>query len=162
MQKKLNALKFLFAGFGLLLSTTSIAAVVDTNIDNNDVAIKGYDPVAYFTAAEPTVGKSEYTANHNGAIYRFASEKNRDLFRANPEKYAPQYGGFCAYGVTLNRKLTIDPEAWAVVDDKLYLNLNKKVAKTWSKDIPAYIATADDIWPEIKGSTYQFLESVAN
>jgi len=162
MKKSLISLKYLTAGLALALSSASFAAGVDINVNSNDLAIGGYGPVAYFSDSKPTKGKADYTAVYNGAIYQFASAEHRDLFRANPEKYTPQYGGFCAYGVAKQRKFSADPEAWRVVDDKLYLNLNKKIQKTWLKDVPGYIKSSEQIWPEIKGSTDSYLESIGS
>ena len=92
------------------------------NVDAKGVGLKGHDPVAYFTAGAPTAGKAEFNAAHAGVTFLFASAANRDAFKADPAKYAPQYGGFCAMGVALERKLDGDPNAWRVVDGKLYLN----------------------------------------
>ena len=126
------------------------AADLDMNANANDVAISGYDPVAYFSESEATKGSVQYTATYKNAIYHFSSEEHRDLFRADPGAYAPQYGGYCAFGVTKEKKFDVDPEAWRIVDNKLYLNLNKDVQKHWLRDVPGYIATANDIWPDIK------------
>lgn len=128
----------------------AFAADIDVNANANDVAIQGYDPVAYFTDAKPTPGSADFTATYKNAIYHFSSAENRDLFRADPSAYAPQYGGYCAFGVTVEKKLDTDPEAWKIVDNKLYLNLNKDVQKRWLTDVPGYIANADDIWTDIK------------
>lgn len=114
------------------------------------VAIDGYDPVAYFTVGKPVKGTSAFNATYNGATYRFSSAENRDMFQADPAKYAPQYGGFCAWGVTKGGLYDIDPEAFAVVDGKLYLNYDKEVQKTWSADIPGFIRAADAKWPELR------------
>jgi YHS domain-containing protein len=114
------------------------------------LAIRGYDPVAYFTQSKPTQGLQKFTATYKNAIYQFSSAKNRDLFRANPTQYAPQFGGFCAFGVTKGRKFDTDPTAWRVVDGKLYLNLNHDVQKDWLKDIPGYITVGNDTWTNIR------------
>ena len=118
------------------------------NIDKSTgLAIEGYDPVAYFTDDKPVKGDPMYTAEHNGAVYRFASAEHRDMFNENPDKYAPQYGGYCAYGVAKGVKAAIEPEQFTVVDGKLYLNYNASVQKTWRKDIPGYLAQAEEKWP---------------
>jgi YHS domain-containing protein len=114
------------------------------------VAIEGYDPVAYFTDGMPVEGSSDFTAEYNGAVWRFASAANRDAFAANPEAYAPQYGGYCAWAVSQGYTAPIDPEAWKIVDDKLYLNFNKSVQRRWAGDIPGNIAKGDANWPGIK------------
>lgn len=120
------------------------------NVDASGLALKGHDPVAYFSAAKPTPGLAQYSAQHQGATYRFASAANRDAFVTNPAKYAPAYGGFCAMGVALEKKLDVDPQAWRVVDGRLYLNVNKDVQKRWLDDVPGNLATADKNWPRLK------------
>lgn len=113
-------------------------------------AIDGYDAVAYHTEGRPVEGTSDFTYEWMGATWRFANAGNRDMFAAAPETYAPAYGGYCAYGVAKGKKPSIDPEAWRIVDGQLYLNLSKDVQKLWEKDIPGYIAKADQMWPTIK------------
>ena len=138
-----------------LLATAFIAipfmamAGVDTETDENDVILAGHDVVAYFTESKPVLGKAMFTAVHNDAIYRFSSAGNRDMFTKTPDKYAPQYGGFCAYGVTLGQKFEIDGKAFEVVDGKLYVNKNLKVYETWKKDIPENIKSANTKWDGI-------------
>ncbi|MBH0239510.1 YHS domain-containing (seleno)protein [Methylobrevis albus] len=117
------------------------------------VAIKGYDPVAYFEDAAPVAGRADITAEHAGATFRFADTGNRDAFLADPARYAPQYGGFCAYGTARGYKAGIDPAAFTIVDGKLYLNYDTGVQATWAKDVPGYIARADGNWPEVKLTT---------
>lgn len=107
------------------------------------VAIRGYDTVAYFTESKPVEGNSNFETQWMDATWRFASQENLDLFLADPEKYAPQYGGYCAYGVAQNYLVKIEPENWSIVDDKLYLNYDSKVQKLWEKDISGFIASAD-------------------
>ncbi len=121
------------------------------NLDKRGVVLHGYDPVAYFAAGKPARGEAKYTATHDGATYRFATASNRDSFTANPSKYAPQFGGYCAMGVALNKKLDVDPAAWRIVDGKLYLNVNRTVQRDWQKDIPGNIAKANTNWPAIRG-----------
>jgi YHS domain-containing protein len=120
------------------------------NVDAKGVALRGYDPVSYFTAKAPEQGKASISATHDGATYHFASTANRDKFKAAPGKYAPQYGGFCAMGVALGKKLDVEPTAYRVVNDKLYLNVNKDVQKRWLDDVPGNIATAEKSWPTLK------------
>ncbi|MBT6973930.1 MAG: YHS domain protein [Rhodospirillaceae bacterium] len=112
-------------------------------------AIGGYDPVAYFTAGKPVEGNGDFTAKWKGADWRFATAANRDLFIAMPEKYAPKYGGYCAYAVAQNSTAKIDPTAWAIVDGKLYLNYSHAIQKPWTADRAAYIAAADRNWPSV-------------
>lgn len=112
-------------------------------------AIRGYDPVAYFTERRPVKGSAQSTHRWNGATWRFASAENRDRFAAAPEKYAPQYGGYCAYGVAGGYAVKIEPDAWSVVDGKLYLNYDRSVQKSWQSDVPGYIRKADANWPGV-------------
>ena len=111
------------------------------------VAIKGYDPVAYFTDSKPVKGEKKYTHKWKEANWRFASINNRDLFAADPEKYAPQYGGYCAYAVSQNSTANIDPTQWTIVDGKLYLNYNKKINQKWAAKRAEFITLADSLWP---------------
>ena len=112
-------------------------------------AIQGYDPVAYFTEGRPVEGSRQFTHQWKGATWRFASAANRDRFAQAPEKYAPQYGGYCAYGVANGYAVKIDPQAWSVVDGKLYLNFSPAVQADWKKDVPGYIRRADANWPKV-------------
>ena len=114
------------------------------------LALRGYDPVAYFTEGRPVIGKAQYAAVHNEATYRFATRAHLKTFQANPEKYVPQYGGFCAYGVAVGAKFDGDPTLWRIVDGKLYLNLNPRIQKKWEKDIPGNIVKANKNWSVIK------------
>lgn len=143
-----------------LVSSLSFAANIEVNANGNDLAIKGYDTVSYFTKGTPTKGSNKFTSAYNGAIYQFSSADNRDLFKADPSKYAPQYGGFCAFGVTMNKKFDTDPTAWHIRDGKLFLNLNKDVQKKWATDIPGYIEVAQENWFDIKGLTVEQIEKV--
>jgi len=134
-----------------LFSTTALAgkSVNPVNQTSKGIAVKGYDMVAYFIDSQPTKGNEEITYDWNGATWRFASAENRDHFAGNPEKYAPQYGGYCAYGVSQGATVSFAPNAWTIVDDKLYLNLNRNIQKKWGKNIQGYIIAADKNWPEI-------------
>lgn len=113
------------------------------------VAIKGADPVAYFTDESFVAGSAEHTYEWQGVSWQFATAENRDLFAANPEQYAPQYGGYCAWAVGQNTLAAIDPTAWSIVDGKLYLNANQRIQERWNKDIPGNIALAETNWPEL-------------
>ena len=112
-------------------------------------AIRGYDAVAYFTEGRPVKGAKQFTHRWNGAEWRFASEQNRARFAAAPEKYAPQYGGYCAYGVAGGYAVKIEPDAWSVVDGKLYLNYDRGVQASWRKDPPGFIRKANANWPGV-------------
>lgn len=115
-----------------------------------DGAIRGYDPVAYFTAGKPVKGSPQYTYEWMGAQWRFASAANREAFSADPAKYAPQYGGYCAWAVSQGYTAETDPDAWRVEGGKLYLNYSKGVQATWAKDMPGNIVKGDRNWPELK------------
>ncbi len=112
-------------------------------------AIKGYDAVAYHTEGQALKATSEFTFDWRGAHRRFASAHNRDLFAADPEKWAPQYGGYCAWAMAEGRFAGIDPEVFRIVGGKLYLNYSRKVQKKWEKDIPGFIAKADKAYPKL-------------
>lgn len=133
-----------------LLTTAAQAAGFDVNATTTDLALRGVDPVSYFAMGKPVEGAVDITAKHNGAVYRFASEDNKALFTANPEKYAPQFGGYCAFAAGKGFKFDGDPDVWAIVDDKLYLNVSAKVGEIFKKDAPALISQATTKWPEIK------------
>lgn len=133
--------------FLLLLATGSLFAQEKAIYEKNGIAIGGYDPVAYFTDNKPVEGKETFSFVWNDTKWLFSTQANLDAFKANPSMYAPQFGGFCAYGVSENHKSPTDPNAWTIVDNKLYLNYSKKVKELWSKDIPARIKKANDYWP---------------
>lgn len=113
-------------------------------------AIDGYDVVAYFTASKPIKGDKQFSHQWEGATWYFASAAHRDLFKADPKKYAPAFGGFCAYGVSQGYKVKIEADAWDIVDGVLYLNYDLGVQKSWRKDRPGYITKAKNIWPSLK------------
>jgi YHS domain-containing protein len=119
------------------------------NTDKSGVAIKGYDPVAYFTEDGPVKGKKEFSWEWNGATWQFNSKENLALFQNDPGKYAPQYGGYCAYAMASGDLVDINPKAWKIVNGKLYLNYSLRVHRKWEKDIPGYIEKADMMWPEV-------------
>jgi YHS domain-containing protein len=113
------------------------------------VAINGYDPVAYFTEKKPVKGNPQFSLDWKGAKWLFASAANRDTFKADPAKYAPQYGGYCAFGASEGYAVKTEPDAWTVHDGKLYLNYNTTVRTKWSEDIPGRIKRGDENWPAI-------------
>ena len=119
------------------------------NKDGGGVAINGYDAVAYFKQSRPVKGSSSFTHQWMNATWLFANAEDRDDFARDPAKYAPQYGGYCAYGVSQNHTSPIDPEAWTIIDGKLYLNYSKGVKKTWSQQIPKYVEDANHNWPAL-------------
>jgi len=113
------------------------------------VAINGYDPVAYFTQSKPVAGNKAYSSSWNGATWYFSSAENKLKFDGAPEKFAPQYGGYCAYAVSYGSTASTVPEAWTIVDGKLYLNNSLGVRKRWSTDKKGYISKADKNWPKV-------------
>jgi YHS domain-containing protein len=114
------------------------------------IAIKGYDAVAYFEQSQAVKGSPSFVYQWNGAKWFFATQAHRDAFAKEPEHYAPQYGGYCAFGMSQGHAVPVDPEAWKIVDGKLYLNYNKDIQKEWFKDIPGHIKEADENWPKLR------------
>jgi YHS domain-containing protein len=139
---------------GLALALAALQPAAAEGVVNasgwTGTAIEGYDPVAYFEQGRPVEGDSDYAHEWMGATWYFANARNRDLFAAAPEKYAPQYGGYCAWAVANGYTAEIDPQAWAVVDDKLYLNYSLDVQKQWQADVPGNITKGDANWPGIR------------
>jgi YHS domain-containing protein len=115
----------------------------------SSTAVGGYDPVAYFTEGKPVEGRRDITHAWKGVTWRFASEKNRDAFKANPQAYAPQYGGYCAWAVSQGYTAKGDPKHWRIVGGKLYLNYDARVHSTWAQDIPGHVTKADGNWPKV-------------
>lgn len=114
------------------------------------LAMHGYDPVAYFTDAAPVLGSDSITVVHEGAAYRFASAKHAEMFKASPARYAPQFGGYCAFGASVGKKFDGDPRYWTVRNDKLYLNLNADIQEKFSKDVAGAIKKAEQNWTRIE------------
>jgi YHS domain-containing protein len=112
-------------------------------------AVAGYDPVAYFTENKPIKGDPSITLDYKGARWLFASTANRDAFKADPEKYAPQYGGYCAWAVSQGYTAKGEPEVWKIVEGKLYLNFSRSVQRRWERDIPGNITSANANWPAV-------------
>ncbi|MCG8488251.1 MAG: YHS domain-containing protein [Chromatiales bacterium] len=141
-------MRTLFA-FLLTVLSAPLWAGVDTGTDVNGVILAGHDAVAYHTEGKAVEGSPKFTAVYNDAIYRFSSAGNRNLFKEAPEKYAPAYGGYCAYGTALGKKFQVDGKAFQVVDGVLYVNKNQQVYEIWRKDIPGNLSKADEQWPNI-------------
>jgi YHS domain-containing protein len=145
-------MKSLMLSFGMTLLLALGACAQKGNkaeiFSNKAGAIKGYDPVAYFSNHQPVKGKEEVTYVWKNATWHFANEENKATFEKNPEQYAPQYGGYCAYGLAKGYKVKIEPEAWAIENGKLYLNYDKGVQKDWDKDRKGYIEKANENWVE--------------
>ncbi|MGB7286572.1 MAG: YHS domain-containing (seleno)protein [Salaquimonas sp.] len=132
----------------LIAITMSFASPV--NVDANGLALQGYDPVAYFTDGKPVKGSPDFTAEYDGATYHFASAEHQSSFTADPAKFAPQYGGYCAYGLSLGSKAPVEVDKFSIVDGKLYLNFNGDIQSRWTKDVPGYVAKADENWTNIE------------
>lgn len=113
------------------------------------VAVGGYDPVAYFTDGRPVRGVAAHRITHNGFEYRFASAEHLAAFRANPSRYLPQYGGYCAWAVSQGYTAAGNPNNWRIVDGKLYLNYNDEIQTRWEGDIPGHIRSANGNWPNV-------------
>ena len=134
----------------LLLVATAAFAVDPVNKSRlTKVAVEGYDVVAYFTDGKAVRGDNDFEHEWMGATWRFASAAHRDAFAKDPGKYAPQYGGYCAFGVSRGYAVGIDPDAWKIVDGKLYLNYNAEVQQTWLGDVPGHIRKANENWPKV-------------
>lgn len=135
---------------GLALALGAAAAETHPVNTSSGLAVHGYDTVAYFTEGRAVPGKEEISTVHDGVTYLFSSAANKEKFEEDPGRFVPQFGGFCAYGVSAGKKVDIDPEAFAVVDGKLYLNYSLGVQKKWNKDVSGYIKKAEENWPKIR------------
>jgi YHS domain-containing protein len=143
---------------GLFASSAASAAdpvFVEATTDGGRAAIRGYDPVAYHLIGAPVLGSAQFTHEWRGASWRFASAANRDAFAKDPERYAPQYGGYCAFGTSRGYKVSTQPDQFAVVGGKLYLNYNAGVMQAWDKDRPYYIGKADANWTTLAEEPYE-------
>lgn len=134
--------------FGISLSARAQESPFFT--DKAGLAISGYDPVAYFTQQQAIKGSELYRVEWGGVVWQFKDEANRNAFTSDPAKFIPQYGGYCAYGVSEDHKSPTDPEAWSVVEGKLYLNYSRKVRELWRKDPEGRIRKADKNWVNLK------------
>ena len=129
------------------MSTTTIAAELVNIAGASIVALSGYDPVAFFSDSKPVNGDFQITATHRGATYFFANKENEAVFAKDPEKYAPQNGGFCSFGVSVGALFPVDITTWQVHKDKLYLTLNPDVNEMFNQDLDGNIAKAAKNWP---------------
>ena len=125
------------------------AGKVLLNLDESGVAIRGYDPVAYFTEGKAVKGNPGFSARHEGALYHFATREHLAAFSANPAKYAPQFGGYCGYGASRGYPADIDPEAFTIMDGRLILQNSKGVLRRWQEDPDGFLRKADGNWPAI-------------
>src|SRR5262245_28675260 len=162
----MRAMRSLLLGVMLLAAPASVFA---QDYTRNTPGLAGYDPVAYFTDGKPMRGSGNHVTVQDGVTYAFASEEHKKMFEANPQKYLPAYGGYCAYGVAAGKKFVVDPEAWKIVDGRLYLIMDKDIQKTWEKDIPGHIKKAEANWSKIKdnapggcGADYHCMSDPAN
>ena len=130
--------------------TAQSASAQAVNSNSNGVAVSGYDAVSYFADSAARKGSPDYSTTYQGATYWFVSAEHRTRFASDPAHYAPVYGGYCAYGVANGHKVKIDPDAFRVVEGRLYLNYDKGVQQKWLKDIPGFIATANQNWTSLE------------
>ncbi len=146
--------------FAALAGGASLASAGEQYVDETGYAVSGYDVVAYHSLTQVVVGKTQpkavpgkksITAEHNGAKWAFANEENRAKFLANPDKFAPQYDGHCAYGIAQGGKVPANPNLWRIVDGKLYLNITPNVVGFWEEDVPGHIVKADKNWTSAEG-----------
>ena len=135
-----------------LLSLLSTAAFAGEFFETDGVALRGYDVVAYFSDGKPQQGQAQYSYEYKGSKFYFASDANKRAFMQAPDKYAPQFGGYCAYGTAQGYKVSTQPDAFAIVKDKLYLNYNRNVQEIWRQDVPGNLQRAEKNWPEVAKS----------
>jgi hypothetical protein len=141
-----NKMKYISLPIFCLFLSMSLFAQNGQFYNTNGIAIKGYDPVAYFIQHAAIEGKDSITLEWSGSIWKFDSKENFNLFKMNPQKYTPAYGGYCAYGTSEKHLSPTDPNAWTIVNNKLYLNYNLRVKEIWIKDSAIRIINADNYW----------------
>ena len=136
------------AAIGITMLVAALPGRAEPSLNTSlfGLAVKGYDVVSYFENGKAEKGTSRFTVRWRDAKWRFASAEHMAAFSASPERYAPQYGGYCAWAMSRNKEAPIDPKMWRIVDGKLYLNYNRKIQAQWVKDIPGFIAKADRFW----------------
>ena len=140
----------------LIIAALTFITAIQTYAQQSEIfapggkAIKGYDPVAFFKESKPVKGSEKFQYKWKDATWFFSSNENLEAFKTDPEKYAPQYGGYCAYGTSQGHKAPTQTDTWSVVNDKLYFNYNDKVKELWTKDQANLIKVADEKWPEVK------------
>lgn len=156
MPSEIRLARIALAALALVALPLAAHAGTRTNVSQGltlagaPLAIHGYDPVAFFTEGKALIGQAAHTVVHEGAAYQFTSDANQRAFERNPDRYLPRYGGFCAYGAALGAKFDGDPRVWAVVDGRLYFNLNPDIQKKWDEDRAGNIGKADRNWPQIR------------
>lgn len=139
----------LAAGPAIAASRRTRARPVNTLDSPTGAAIKGYDPVAYFTQGRPVRGVAEHSVEHAGATWLFSSAEHKTLFQQAPDTYLPAYGGYCAYGVSRGYLVKIEPEAWTIRSERLFLNYDLSVKARWERDPAGFIASANKKWPAL-------------
>ena len=154
----MNRFTLTLAAAASALTLASAAFAGDQYIDDTGFAVSGYDVVAYFDLDQnpvgqaqpaPVPGRTDITADYNGATFAFSSEANRDRFLADPAAFVPQYDGHCAYGVAKGGKVPGNPTLWRIVDDKLYLNITENVVMFWEEDIPGNLTLSEANWVDL-------------
>lgn len=146
---KRNILTFFSLSFYGFFCVAGLLAAPVNKTFIGEKAIEAYDPLAYFKQKKPVRGNKQYVHRWKGANWYFSSAANRDLFKKNPKKYAPQYGGYCAYAVSQGYTAGIDPRAWDIYKGRLYLNYSKDIQKKWREQKAAYIKKANQNWPKL-------------
>ena len=142
----------------IIIALFALFSIVQAKAQQSEIfatggkAIKGYDAVAFFKQSKAIKGADSLSYQWKGAYWLFASQDDMDAFKAAPEKYAPQYGGYCAYGTAQGHKAPTQTDTWTVVNEKLYFNYNAKVKEIWVKDQANFIQTADLKWPDLKNN----------
>ncbi|MDJ0929868.1 YHS domain-containing (seleno)protein [Breoghania sp.] len=146
---RISAVLCIVAGLATVAPAPLMADEVTTYVKDG-AALGGIDPVAYFTDMKPVMGSDEFTATHDGVTWKFVSAEHRDMFTANPAKYAPAYGGYCATSASFGYKIPIDPKTWDIHDGKLYLNAGDTPHKRYLFEVEGIISRADTNWRKIK------------
>jgi YHS domain-containing protein len=149
--KSHKTVEWILTSFSLALLLTELSDIAVGKSPQDEIAIKGYDTVAYFKTGKAVRGNKSFSFQWHDMTWYFSNKENRDLFAASPEKYAPQYDGYCAWAMTEGRKAKTDPEVWKIVSGKLYLNCSREAYQKWSRDIPGNIKKADANWLKLIG-----------
>ena len=154
MTGKLRSITFSLSMVTVLLAWAASSLVAENRVNKNKkgLALRGFDAVAYFEPGKPVKGSDQFTHKWNGATWRFASAGHRDQFAADPEQYAPQFGGYCAFAVTQGSTVDADPKVWRVLDGKLYLNYSQQVQRLWGRDVAGNIKKANAFWPKLQAA----------
>jgi len=166
-----NRIHIMMKAFFLVFAAIMLAGVINAqqdskgsffvNVNGQGVILDGYDAVAFFTDGKPVKGDAQFQAVHEGAIYYFVSKEHADLFAANPEKYKPQFGGYCAYAVSLGRVAPIDVNTFSIVNGRLVLQHNERAVNGWNKDVPGNLELADKYWPAVAANKGKQIRTAA-